>query len=123
MNESFAPPLRRREGRRPAQAIEALNYALAARFGNKLVTSEAVRIQHGHTLTWIANAPPDAVVFADSTQDVVDVARLCAEHDAPIIPFGAGTSLEGHVNALHGGVSIDLSRMDRLLAVHAEDLD
>lgn len=115
--------IRRREGRRSPQAVEALNQALAARFGNKLVTSEAVRIQHGHTLTWVANAPPDAVVFVSDTDDVVDVVRLCAEHDAPIIPFGAGTSLEGHVNALHGGVSIDMSRMDRLLTVHAEDLD
>jgi D-lactate dehydrogenase (cytochrome) len=115
--------IRRREGRRSPQAVEALNQALAARFGNKLVTSEAVRIQHGHTLTWVANAPPDAVVFVTDTDDVVDVVRICAEHDAPIIPFGAGTSLEGHVNALHGGVSIDMSRMDRLLAVHAEDLD
>jgi D-lactate dehydrogenase (cytochrome) len=74
-------------------------------------------------LTWLANAPPDAVIFAGDTQDVVDVVRICAAHDAPIIPFGAGTSLEGHVNALHGGVSIDMSRMDRILAVHAEDLD
>jgi D-lactate dehydrogenase (cytochrome) len=123
MTEALARTLPRREGRRSARSVEALNAALAARFGNNLVTSEAVRIQHGHTLTWLANAPPDAVVFVGDTQDVVDVVRLCAAHDAPIIPFGAGTSLEGHVNAPHGGVSIDLSRMDRLLAVHAEDLD
>jgi D-lactate dehydrogenase (cytochrome) len=103
--------------------VAALTRDLAAHFGDSLVTSEAVRVQHGHTLTWTDNAPPDAVVFAGSTQDVVDVVRICAAHDAPIIPFGAGTSLEGHVNALHGGVSIDMSRMDRILAVHAEDLD
>jgi D-lactate dehydrogenase (cytochrome) len=115
--------IRRREGPLSAAAVEALTQALAARFGNSLVTSEAVRLQHGHTLTWIANAPPDAVVFVADTQDVVDVVQICARHNAPIIPFGAGTSLEGHVNALFGGVSIDLSRMDRLLAVHAEDLD
>jgi D-lactate dehydrogenase (cytochrome) len=119
----FATHLRRREGRRTPHAVEALNRALAARFGNNLATSEAVRVQHGHTLTWIVNAPPDAVVFVGGTQDVVDVVRICAEHDAPIVAFGAGTSLEGHVNALHGGVSIDMSRMDRILAVHAEDLD
>ena len=127
MNNAAAMPglthFHRREGRRSPQAVDALNQALAARFGNSLVTSEAVRIQHGHTLTWLANAPPDAVVFVNDTQDVVDVVRICAAHDAPIIPFGAGTSLEGHVNAPHGGVSIDMSRMDRLLAVHAEDLD
>jgi D-lactate dehydrogenase (cytochrome) len=115
--------LRGRERRLSQRKIEALNAALAAHFGNRLVTSEAVRAQHGHTLTWLANAPPDAVVFAESTQDVVDAVRLCAALDVPIIPFGAGTSLEGHVNALHGGVSVDMSRMDRLLAVHAEDLD
>ena len=97
--------------------------ALAARFGNRLVTSEAVRVQHGHTLTWLANAPPDAVVFAETREDVIDAVRICAAHDAPIIPFGAGTSLEGHVNALHGGVSLDCSRMNRVLDVHAEDLD
>jgi D-lactate dehydrogenase (cytochrome) len=113
----------RREGRLSPAVVEALNAALAARFGTNLVTSEAVRIQHGHTLTWLANAPPDAVVFAADTRDVVDAVRICAEHDAPIIPFGAGTSLEGHVNALHGGISIDFSRMDRILAIHAEDLD
>jgi D-lactate dehydrogenase (cytochrome) len=123
MNSPFLKPLRHREGCRPPQAVEALNRALAARFGNKLVTSEAIRLQHGHTLTWLANAPPDAVVFVESTQDVVDLVRLCAEHDAPIIPFGAGTSLEGHVNAPNGGVSVDMSRMDRILAIHAEDLD
>jgi D-lactate dehydrogenase (cytochrome) len=123
MNGSLLKPVRRREGRLSAKAVEALNQALAARFGNNLVTSEAVRIQHGHTLTWIPNAPPDAVVYVSDTQDVVDVARICAEHDAPVIPFGAGTSLEGHVNAPHGGVSVDMSRMDRILAVHAEDLD
>jgi D-lactate dehydrogenase (cytochrome) len=120
--ESHGPP-HRREGPRAPQAVAALNQALAARFGNRLVTSQAVRSQHGHTLTWLANAPPDAVVFVETTQDVVDAVRLCAAHDAPIIPFGAGTSLEGHVNAPFGGVSIDTSRMDRIIAVHAEDLD
>ena len=119
----FATRLRRREGGLSPTTVTALTRDLAARFGNSLVTSEAVRGQHGHTLTWTDNAPPDAVVFAGSTQDVVDVVRICAGHDAPIVPFGVGTSLEGHVNALHGGVSIDMSRMDRILAVHAEDLD
>jgi D-lactate dehydrogenase (cytochrome) len=123
MIDSLAASMRRRESPRSAGAVEALNAALAARFGNNLVTSEAVRAQHGHILTWVPNAPPDAVVFATNTQDVVDAVRLCAAHDAPIIPFGAGTSLEGHVNALFGGVSIDVTRMNRILAVHADDLD
>jgi D-lactate dehydrogenase (cytochrome) len=115
--------IRRREGRLAAETVAALTEALAARFGNRLVTSEAVRRQHGHTLTWVENAPPDAVVFAQSREDVIDAVRICAAHDAPIIPFGAGTSLEGHVNALHGGVSIDCTGLNRVLAVHAEDLD
>jgi D-lactate dehydrogenase (cytochrome) len=96
---------------------------LLARFGNKVATSQAVREQHGHTTTWLANQPPDAVVFAASTEDVRDTVRICAEHRVPVIPFGTGTSLEGHVNAPFGGVSIDLREMNRVLAVHAEDLD
>jgi D-lactate dehydrogenase (cytochrome) len=99
-----------------AAAIAALNAA----FGNRVV---AVREQHGHTTTWINNQPPDAVVFPRSTEDVQDIVRICAAHAVPIIPFGAGTSLEGQVNAPRGGVSIDIRDMNRLLAVNAEDLD
>ena len=117
------PALRRREGRLSTAAVQALVSALAARFGNQLATSEAVRVQHGHTLTWLPNAPPDAVVFVNDAQDVVDAVNLCAAHDAPVIPFGAGSSLEGHVNAPHGGVSLDMTGMNRVVAVHAEDLD
>ena len=105
------------------RAIEGAVGALLARFGNKVVTSQAVREQHGHTTTWLANQPPDAVVFAASTEDVQDTVRICAEHRAPVIPFGTGTSLEGHVNAPFGGVCIDVREMNRVLAVHAEDLD
>ena len=97
--------------------------ALAARFGNRLVTSQAVREQHGNTVTWIENQPPDAVVFPQSTEDVQEIVRICAAHRVPVIPFGAGTSLEGHVNAPQGGVSIDVRDMNQVLAVHAEDLD
>jgi D-lactate dehydrogenase (cytochrome) len=97
--------------------------ALAARFGNKLVTSEAVRRQHANTTTWLDNEPPDAVVYAASTEDVQGVIGICAEHRVPVIPFGTGTSLEGHVNAPLGGVCIDLMSMNKVLKVHAEDLD
>jgi D-lactate dehydrogenase (cytochrome) len=103
--------------------IDAAISALLARFGNKVVTSEAVREQHGHTTTWLQNQPPDAVVFAASTGDVQDTVRTCAQYRVPVIPFGTGTSLEGHVNAPFGGVSIDLRDMNKVLAVHAEDLD
>ncbi|MFN3657115.1 MAG: FAD-binding oxidoreductase [Pseudolabrys sp.] len=97
--------------------------ALNAAFGNRVVTSRAVREQHGNTVTWIPNQPPDAVVYAQSTEDVQRIVTICAENNVPIIPFGTGSSLEGHVNAPEGGVSIDFRDMNKVLAVHAEDLD
>src|SRR5262245_61461308 len=108
---------------RDPKAAEAAVRALAARFGNRLVTSQAVREQHANTTTWIPNQPPDAVVFPQATTDVQAVVRICATHRVPVIPFGVGTSLEGHINAPFGGVSIDFRDMNRVLAVHAEDLD
>jgi D-lactate dehydrogenase (cytochrome) len=115
--------VRRREGPLSQETVAALVADLNARFGNKIATSQAVREQHGHTTTWIANAPPDAVLFAAEREDVIDAVKICARHDAPIVPFGVGSSLEGHVNALHGGLSIDFGQMSRVLEVHAEDLD
>jgi D-lactate dehydrogenase (cytochrome) len=109
--------------RRDPKSIERVIAALAAKFGNRLVTSRAVREQHGNTVTWIENQPPDAVVYPQSTADVQEVVRICAAHRVPIIPFGTGTSLEGHVNAPQGGVSVDFRDMNKVLAVHAEDLD
>ncbi len=104
-------------------AIAAVTRALAASFGNRLVTSLAVRQQHGHTLTWIANQPPDAVVYPQTTEDVAEIVKLCSNHGVPVIAFGAGTSLEGHVNAPFGGVCIDMAQMKRIVAVNSEDLD
>src|SRR3954452_23320494 len=97
--------------------------ALAARFGNRLITSQAVRDQHAHTTTWLAPQPPDGVVMAQETVDIQDVVRICAKNRVPVIAFGTGTSLEGQVNAPAGGISIDLRDMNKVLAVHAEDLD
>jgi D-lactate dehydrogenase (cytochrome) len=108
---------------RDPKAVAAVLQALAARFGNRLVTSQAVREQHGNTTTWVANEPPDAVVFPQTTIDVQEIVRICAAQRVPVIPFGTGTSLEGHVNAPLGGVSIDFRDMNRVLTVHAEDLD
>ena len=113
-------PERSRDERKAADAVIA---ALAARCGNRLVTSQAVREQHGHTTTWIDNQPPDAVAFPQTTADVQDIVRLCAAHRVPVIGFGQGTSLEGQVNAPRGGVCLDFRDMNRVLAVHAEDLD
>src|SRR6202161_1412756 len=96
---------------------------LEANFGNRVVTSQAVREQHANTISWIPNQPPDAVVFPQTTEDVQQVVRLCAAARVPVIPFGVGTSLEGQVNAPRGGISLDFRDMNRVLAVHAEDLD
>ena len=106
-----------------AAALAGALAALAARFGNRLVTSQAVRDQHAHTLSWLPRQPPDGVVFVQAMTDIQDAVRICAERKVPVIPYGAGTSLEGQVNAPCGGVSIDTRDMNRLIAVRAEDLD
>ena len=111
------------EKTRDPGAIAAAIAQLAAAFGNRVVTSAAVREQHGNTVTWIPNQPPDAVIYPQSTEDVQRIVRICAENGVPIIPFGVGSSLEGHVNAPSGGVSIDFRDMNKVLAVHAQDLD
>lgn len=108
---------------RNASGIETAIGILKQRFGERLQTGRAIREQHGHTTTWIENQPPDAVVFAHTADEVAEVVRIAAEHRVPIIPFGTGTSLEGHVNAPAGGISVDVSQMNKVLAVHAEDLD
>ena len=104
-------------------ATEATVAELVAAFGNRVVTSPAVCEQHANTTTWIAAEPPDAVVFPQSTEDVQQIVRACARHQMAVIPFGTGTSFEGHVNAPFGGVSIDFKDMNRVLEVHAEDFD
>jgi D-lactate dehydrogenase (cytochrome) len=109
---------------RPDEAtIAAITAELQKRFGNRAVASLAVRQQHGHTTTWIANQPPDAVVYPETTEEVCDIVKLCASRSVPVVAFGTGTSLEGHVNAPYGGVSVDTSQMKRIVAVHTEDLD
>ncbi|HID66926.1 MAG TPA: FAD-binding protein [Roseibacterium sp.] len=92
-------------------------------FGPRVETGQALREQHGHTTTWLRNQPPDAVMFPHTTEEVQEIVRVCAIHKVPIIPFGTGTSLEGHVNAPAGGISLDFSQMDAILAVHPQDMD
>ncbi len=104
-------------------AVDAALGELAALLGNRLVTSQAVRAQHANTTTWSAHGVPDGVVFPQSATDVQGAMRVCARHGVPVIPFGAGSSLEGHLNAPLGGISFDMRDMNRIIAVHAEDAD
>src|SRR3984957_696951 len=96
---------------------------LRARFGERLAEGEAIRRQHGNQLSEVPNEPPDAVFFPETTAEVADAVRLCAKSRLPIIPFGAGSSFEGHINAPFGGLSIDTSRMKAIIAVRTDDLD
>ena len=102
---------------------QELAEALAARFGSRFSVAAAVRLHHGKDESSHVPMPPDAVVFAESTAEVAEIVGLCHRHRIPVIAFGTGTSLEGHLLAVHGGVCIDLSAMNRIVAVRQEDLD
>ena len=102
----------------PAAFLEALK----VRFGDQLSTAQAVREQHGRDESSFKAPPPTAVVFAESTADVADVVKLASQYAVPVIPFAAGSSLEGHLLAVQGGISLDLNRMNKLLSVNADDL-
>ena len=91
--------------------------------GERLSTAQIVREHHGKDQTWNPGQPPDAVAYALSTEEVQTIVQICARHKAPIIPFGTGTSLEGHFTAPHGGICIDVSGMNQILEVNSEDLD
>jgi len=92
-------------------------------FADRLQLGDAVRLEHGRSETHFAPMPPDAVAFAESTDEVVDAVKLCGEFEVPVVPFGAGTSVEGNALAPRGGVSLDLSRMTRIVSVHQDDFD
>jgi D-lactate dehydrogenase (cytochrome) len=102
----------------PAALIETLQ----ARFGARCSTAQAVREQHGSDESTFTVPPPAAVVFAQSSAEVAEVVDLCSQYEVPLIPYGAGSSLEGHLLAVQGGISLDLSRMDQVLSVDADDL-
>src|SRR5450830_772816 len=104
------------------QAPQAFIEALKTRFAARCSTALIVREQHGRDESSFEAPPPAAVVFAESTQDVADAVKLAAQHRVPVIPFGVGSSLEGHLLAVQGGISIDVSRMNQVLAINAEDL-
>jgi len=103
--------------------IETAIAALAGQFGARLSRAEAVRAEHGHDEAHHAARLPDAVVWPETTEEVARIAATCAEHGCPITAWGTGTSLEGHVIPVMGGVTVDFARMDRILEVHAEDMD
>lgn len=105
------------------QNSPALLAALRPQFGDRLLTSQAAREHHGKGESHLAPALPDAVIMAKTTQEVSDVLQACTKHGVPVIPFGAGSSLEGQIHAPHGGISLDLSAMNRILAVRDADMD
>jgi D-lactate dehydrogenase (cytochrome) len=112
-----------RSARPHPDTLKAALAELRVRFGERLSESESVRTQHGNQLSEVPNEPPDAVLFPETTAEVADAVRICARHRIPIVPFGVGSSFEGHVNAPFGGLSIDTQRMKRVIAVNAADLD
>lgn len=102
--------------------IAAVIGILKQAFGEKLQTGQSIREQHGHTTTWIRNQAPDAVIFPQSATEVAEIVKTCAEHKVPVIGYGTGTSLEGHVNAPAGGICVDMMEMNEILELHPEDL-
>jgi D-lactate dehydrogenase (cytochrome) len=115
MNHPVPTSLRR-------EMSDSLLAALQARFGERLSTSHAMREHHGRDESSYDPMLPDAVIFAQSTDDVAAAVALCNEHCFPVIAYGTGTSLEGHILAVQGGLSIDLSQMNQIVAVNPEDL-
>src|SRR5256885_5867078 len=104
-------------------AREALVSELRTLVGDRCTTNPTQLEHHSHGESWHDHAAPDVVVFPTSTDDVSAIMKVAGRHHAPVVPFGIGSSLEGHVNAFSGGVSIDFSRMTRVLAINADDLD
>ena len=104
-------------------SIDQAIAVLKQQFGDRLSVAQTVREQHGHTTTRMPNQPPDAVVFPKSAEEISSIMQTCHKLGCPVIAFGAGSSLEGHVNAPYGGISIDMNQLDQVLAVNNEDLD
>lgn len=105
------------------QTLDSLVGDLRANLGERVTVSRAIRERHGQDESYHASIPPDAVVFPHSTQEVADIVRLCAARNVPVIPYGVGTSLEGNITALRGGVCMDLGQMNRVLEINTADLD
>jgi D-lactate dehydrogenase (cytochrome) len=108
---------------KPREFDQTVLAELQALLGDRVTTSSGIREHHGKDESYFPYAAPDAVVFPHSTEEVRDVVNICRRHGVPMIPYGVGTSLEGHVLAVNGGVTIDLSQMNQVIAVHEADLD
>jgi D-lactate dehydrogenase (cytochrome) len=111
------------DGKRNEDGIALVLPMLKQRFGERFQIGESFREQHSHTTTYLPSQRPDGVVFVEAAAEVQEIVRVCAAHRVPIIAFGTGSSLEGQVNAPSGGISVDFTRMNRILSVNAEDLD
>ena len=122
MSEVGVAP-RAAEGGEGENSVATAVAILRQRFGERVATSQALREQHANSVTYLPAQLPDAVFFAQSTEDVQEAVRICAHYKVPVIPFGTGTSLEGGVNAPQGGISIDVMQMNEVIAVNTEDLD
>ncbi len=110
-------------GARNEDGINTVLGVLKQAFGDRFQTGQSFREQHAHTTTYLPAQLPDGVVFVETSEDVKSVVKTCAEHQVPVIPFGVGSSLEGQVNAPSGGISVDFSRMNKVLRISPEDLD
>ena len=112
-----------RSGRPEPEAVDDIVRTLTRDYGERAVVNRAIREQHGHGEGMADSGLPDVVVYPHSNEEVAAIVRQCHVARIPVIAFGVGTSLEGHVAAIYGGVCVDLTRMDRMLEVNAEDLD
>lgn len=110
-------------GARNEDGIRTVLGILKQAFGDRFQTGQSFREQHAHTTTYLPAQLPDGVVFVEAGEDVKSVVGICVEHRVPVIPFGVGSSLEGQVNAPSGGISVDFSRMNKVLRISPEDLD
>ncbi|MFK7943084.1 MAG: FAD-binding oxidoreductase [Paracoccaceae bacterium] len=104
-------------------SIQTAIEALQQEFGDRISTGDAVRDQYGRNEAWYPVTPPDAVIWPESTEEVSTIARTCNDHGCPIIAWGAGTSLEGHIVPVQGGITLSFDRMKKVLEVHQEDMD
>src|SRR3990172_2518428 len=107
----------------PRELSATLVNELKALLGERATIARGIRDQHGKDESYFPYAAPDAVVFPQTTEEVRDIVNICRRHRVPMIPYGVGTSLEGHILAVKGGVCVDLGQMNKVLAVHESDLD